>query len=104
MKNSSLDHATIEVIPMVPFLRIGSGALLLLTALSGCSGSRINNQTDPAIYSDRNFYYQQSVVPPGKTIPYLTPYGTPANFGTGSDYGRSLRPDAISDYGPLFTP
>lgn len=84
-------HAKLEVIRMWRCL------VLLLFVLSGCQSSavRINDYT---IYGDRNYYYQQSVVHPLGLEPNATPYGTPANAGANSDYNRTLRPDAISDY------
>lgn len=70
--------------------------LLLVLPTSGCS---LADSPDRSyIQSDRELYYQQSVVHPLGLEPNATPYGTPANAGTSSDYNRPIRPDAISRY------
>ncbi len=71
---------------------------LIVVSPVGCSPLAARQPGSPAIESDRSAYYQQSVVLPDRPEPNLTPYGTPANTGTSSDYGRSLRPDAVSVY------
>lgn len=71
--------------------------LLVLLSLTGCQ-SYSAKQIDPSVHSDRSYYYQQSVVHPNGFVPDFTPYGTPTNLGTATDYDRPVRPDAISDY------
>ncbi|MDH6352245.1 hypothetical protein [Brevibacillus sp. 1238] len=72
--------------------------LFLFTGLllGGCTTA--DGQERSYIQSDRNLYYQQSVVHPLGQEPNATPYGTPANAGTSSDYDSWIRPDAISRY------
>lgn len=59
--------------------------LFLFTGLllGGCTTA--DGQERSYIQSDRNLYYQQSVVHPLGQEPNATPYGTPANAGTSSD-------------------
>jgi|GEM_PF-889619 len=73
--------------------------LLIAWLLTGCQAAGPQN---PAVQSDRNFYYPLSVVHPQGLEPNVTPYGTPTNAGTSTDYGRSLRPDAVSVYPRLL--
>ncbi|MGF9825234.1 hypothetical protein ABE430_20835 [Brevibacillus agri] len=71
--------------------------LLLLVLFTGeCSPAGWQDRS--YIQSDRELYYQQSVVHPLGLEPNATPYGTPANAGTASDYNSWIRPDAISRY------
>ncbi|USG67266.1 hypothetical protein NDK47_08330 [Brevibacillus ruminantium] len=75
--------------------------LLLAITLTGCVSA--GKSPDPArtnavLNSDKNMYYQQSVVLPMGMEPNATPYGTPANFGTAGEYDRPLRSDSVSHY------
>lgn len=75
--------------------------VLLLLPLSGCASDPAD-ENNPVVQSDRSAYLIQSYVDPAGLEPNYTPYGTPANAGTNSDYGRSLRPDSVSDYSYLW--
>ncbi|UFJ41635.1 hypothetical protein LOK74_03730 [Brevibacillus humidisoli] len=72
-------------------------ALWLAAIGTGCSPATPESQ-QPATYSDPDYYYQINVVRPDGQQPPFTPYGTPANSGTNSDYGRTIRPDSLSIY------
>ncbi|WP_134686426.1 hypothetical protein [Brevibacillus migulae] len=73
--------------------------LLLLGFLAGCGPNTPPSVNNLSTQSDPNAYVLQSVVHPLGWEPNFTPYGTPVNAGTSGEYDRSIRPDAISDYG-----
>lgn len=103
MKERGCDHANNEVSEMNKLTTTAmavSAALLPALLNAGCSLSARHNLSDPAIHSDQGYYYQINVIPPDGRLPPYTPYGTPANFGTSSEYGRTVRPDSISRYTP----
>ncbi|NGQ95359.1 hypothetical protein G3578_09345 [Brevibacillus sp. SYP-B805] len=70
--------------------------LMLILLLAGCQATP--PAADPAVPSDRSAYLLQSDVHPLGGEPDFTPYGTPTNMGTSSDYNRSIRIDAVSNY------
>ncbi|WP_139491282.1 hypothetical protein [Brevibacillus dissolubilis] len=110
MKPPQDDQAKAEVIGVkkkprrTPRAVYTYGCMILTAAvvLSGCGNTartQGTGQNGATVKSDPNVYFLQSDVPPRMDIQgNQTPYGTPANFGTGSDYGRFIRPDAVSDY------
>lgn len=74
--------------------------VLLLPLLGGCANAP-EDESNPAVQSDRSAYILQGYVDPAGMEPNYTPYGTPVNAGTNSDYGRPIRPDSVSDYSHL---
>lgn len=95
MKKDGLVYSTSEVI-LMPFLLV-----LLAAWLAGCAADQEKAdplRTNAILQSDRTMYYQQNVLLPPGTEPNATPYGTPTNFGTAGEYGRTIRPDAVSSY------
>jgi ABC-type oligopeptide transport system substrate-binding subunit len=69
---------------------------LFVCLLVGCTPGA--NEEKSYIQSDRQLYYQQSVVHPEGLEPNATPYGTPTNASTAGEYDRWIRPDAVSYY------
>jgi hypothetical protein len=71
--------------------------LMLILLLAGCQAAPPHT-ANPAAPPDRSAYLLQSDVHPLGWEPDFTPYGTPTNAGTSSDYNRSIRVDAVSRY------